>query len=336
MNKVLSWNSMQEIRIICELDDIKTENTNDRAYGAYYEVYITQDSLSYSINTEKLATRFRSSDHPPFEYFRDHLSLNIRNELNDKGYRMSNSELAVTQIRDALQYPIYSKLRNKLANIAVHYLFNTSYNSPLRNSQPIGWAGPDPDIPSTRLSYNGDNLSNVFYHLHNEPKYQDYYDEILFTLRRAFPSFEEIVFPPDLGQGQTILAWKDKNFPKRAITANLLSDGALRFMCLLAALYDPKPPALICFDEPEVGLHPQLIRLLASVLQEASERMQIIVATHSAELISSLSSVEDVIVVEEEEGWSKLKRLSQSDLAHWLEEYSLGELWESGEIGGRL
>jgi predicted ATPase len=120
------------------------------------------------------------------------------------------------------------------------------------------------------------------------------------------------------------------------MTADLLSDGTLRFMCLLAALYDPEPPSLLCLDEPEVSLHPQLVRLLVSVLHEASERMQIIVATHSPELISYLENADDVVVTEAEEGWSTLKRLSQNGLQHWLEKYSLGELWKSGEIGGRL
>jgi len=172
--------------------------------------------------------------------------------------------------------------------------------------------------------------------MHNEPKYQDYYEEYLFTLQRAFPSFEKLLFPAEGGQGKTVVAWKDRHFPGRAITANLLSDGTLRFMGLLAALYDPEPPSLLCLDEPEENLHPQLVRLLVSVLHEAAERMQIIVATHSPELISYLENADDVVVAEAEEGWSTLRRLSQNDLQHWLEKYSLGELWMSGEIGGRL
>jgi predicted ATPase len=246
----------------------------------------------------------------------------------------STTDLAITQIRDAASYTTLDKLRRYLANITVHRPFNTDDNSPIRNAQPIGVR--EAEVPPTRLSRGGENLTNVLYFMHNEPKYQDYYEEYLATLRRGFPSFEQLIFPADVGQGKTIMAWKDRYMPKRAITANLLSDGTLCFMCLLAALYDPEPPSILCIDEPEVSLHPQLIRLLASVLEEASDRMQIIVATHSPDLISALQNADDVVVAEAEDGWSTLKRLSQKDLQHWLQEYSLGELWESGEIGGRL
>jgi predicted ATPase len=257
----------------------------------------------------------------------------IQDELTEQGHRLDDTNLAITQVRDSVKYPYYDRLRRFLANITVHQPFNTRENAPIRDAQPIGIR--ESDVPPTRLSQGGDNLTNVLYFMQNQPEYQDYYEEYLLTLRRAFPSLEDLVFPPDLGQGKTILAWKDREFPKRAITSNLLSDGTLRFMCLLAALYDPNPPSLLCIDEPENGLHPQLLRLLAGVLQEASERMQIIVSTHSSDLISFLECADDVVVVESKAGWSTLRRLSHKELEHWLKEYSLGELWKSGEIGGR-
>lgn len=337
IGSVLSWN--QEITLKFELrfakQDVFSQNEE-----LIYTSEITRQHQSFSVTKERLVV-------PPEKKGSRMVGPELVDISSGKGWiynsltknkqpqrgKIVDTELAIAQVRDALAYPILDKLRRYLSNITVHRPFNTEHDAPIRNSQPVGFS--EAEIPTTRLSRGGDNLTNVLYIMQNEPRHQEYYEEYLTTLQRAFPTCEKLFFPADAGQGKTILAWQDRNFSKRAITANLLSDGTLRFMCLLAALYDPEPPSLICIDEPEIGLHPQLLRLLASVLQEASERMQIIVATHSSDLISFLENPEDVVVAEAEDGWSTLKRLSQKELQHWLEEYSLGELWKSGEIGGR-
>jgi len=305
--------------------------------GIFYEAAITRQQWSYAVSHERLAQKPRRAGSKTnllnMTSGKGLLYNHATEKLERRNSQFKNTDLAIAQIRDAVAYPTFDKLRRYLTNITVHRPFNTDEDTPIRNAQLIGvW---DAELPSTRLSRNGDNLTNVLYAMHNEPKYQAYYDEYLFTLQRAFPSFEQLLFPAGGGQGKTILAWKDREFSSRALTANLLTDGTLRLMCLLAALYDPEPPPLLCIDEPEIGLHTQLIRLLVSVLHEASERMQIIITTHSPDLISFLENADDVVVVEAEEGWSTLHRLSQKNLEHWLKEYSLGELWESGEIGGR-
>jgi predicted ATPase len=335
INSVISWN--QSTSLSFELH-FEAQEAFLQENGINYEAVITRQQLSYSVTREHLAKRPQKKGLQTSLLTTSAGSALLYNHLTAKQEKqdgqLDSSEFAITQIRDAVAYPTLDKLRRYLTNIAVHRPFNTSDNAPIRNAQLVGVR--EPDIPPTRLAPGGDNLTNVLYFMHNEPKYQDFYEEYLVTLRRGFPSFEQLIFPADVGQGKTIMAWKDRNVPKRAITANLLSDGTLRFMCLLAALYDPEPPSLLCLDEPEVSLHPQLVRLLVSVLQEASERMQIIVATHSPDLISFLQNADNVVVAQADDGWSTLRRLSQRELEHWLKEYSLGELWESGEIGGRL
>jgi predicted ATPase len=109
-------------------------------------------------------------------------------ELIKQGHQIDTNNLAIAQIRDTVDYPVHDKLRRYLANITGHRLFNTDENAPIRNPQPLG--AREADAPPTRLSRGGDNLSNVLYHLHNESKYQDYYEEFLLTLQRAFPSAE--------------------------------------------------------------------------------------------------------------------------------------------------
>ena len=120
-----------------------------------------------------------------------------------------------------------------------------------------------------------------------------------------------------------------------AVPASRLSDGSLRYLCLLALLLDPDPPMLIGIEEPELGLHPDLIPKIADLLVDASSRCQLVVTTHSDVLIDALSERPDsVVVCEKHDGHTTMNRLDGSELAHWLENYRLGQLWTSGELGG--
>ena len=119
-----------------------------------------------------------------------------------------------------------------------------------------------------------------------------------------------------------------------SIPATRLSDGTLRYLCLLVLLCHPSPPPLMCIEEPELGLHPDALVGIGELLKEASTRTQLIVTTHSEVLVDSLSaSPEDVIVCEKQDGETTMRRLEQPALAEWLKKYSLGQLWRRGEIG---
>jgi predicted ATPase len=120
------------------------------------------------------------------------------------------------------------------------------------------------------------------------------------------------------------------------LSAVRMSDGTLKFLCLLAALFHPEPPPLMCIEEPELGLHPDALQLVAEALVEASESMQLIVTTHSDALIDSLSDRPEAVLVceRDSENGTQFKRLSAEHLRNWLEHYSLGQLWRKGEIGG--
>ena len=120
-----------------------------------------------------------------------------------------------------------------------------------------------------------------------------------------------------------------------SIPATRLSDGSLRYLCLLAILLDPEPPHLVGIEEPEVGMHPDLIPKLADLLVDASSRCQLIVTTHSDILIDALSEHPGAVVIcEKHDGQTAMHRLDSKDLEHWLEKYRLGHLWTSGELGG--
>jgi predicted ATPase len=119
------------------------------------------------------------------------------------------------------------------------------------------------------------------------------------------------------------------------VPATRLSDGTLRYLCLLAILCDPEPPPIICIEEPELGLHPDAIPKVADLLISASERTQLIVTTHSDILVDAMTERPEVVLVcEKHEGQTTMNRLDTAKLQSWLDKYRLGELWTRGEIGG--
>jgi predicted ATPase len=119
------------------------------------------------------------------------------------------------------------------------------------------------------------------------------------------------------------------------IPATRLSDGTLRYLCLLAILCDPEPPPLICIEEPELGLHPDILPKVADLLRAASQRTQLIVTTHSDILVDAMSETPEVVVVcARQQGQTTMERLNPDDLGEWLKKYRLGQLWTKGEIGG--
>ena len=121
-----------------------------------------------------------------------------------------------------------------------------------------------------------------------------------------------------------------------SIPATRLSDGTLRYLCLLAILCDPEPPKLVCIEEPELGLHPDILPKVADLLLKASERTQLIVTTHSDLLVDAMTETpEAVVVCEKHEGKTEMNRLAPDDLRTWLEKYRLGQLWIEGQLGGK-
>jgi len=164
----------------------------------------------------------------------------------------------------------------------------------------------------------------------------DTYSQIRKTVQLAIPFFDDFVLEPQTANGdnqQIRLMWRQKesNYP---LWPTQLSDGSIRFICLATALLQPIPPSTIIIDEPELGLHPYAITLLGSLMRSASARMQLIVSTQSVPLLNEFS-IDNLIVVEREDGVSVFNRLNEDEFTNWLEEYSVGELWEKNILGGR-
>lgn len=166
-------------------------------------------------------------------------------------------------------------------------------------------------------------------------KYPGEYARIVETIRLVLPFFDDFVHRP--GEPEYVeLEWVQKGRPDTPLKAHMLSDGSLRFVCLATLLLQPVAllPDTILIDEPELGLHPYAINILADIFKQVAEDKQLIVSTQSVELINELSP-DDVIVVDQENGVSTFKRLDEAELSDWLQDYALGELWKRNILGGR-
>lgn len=184
------------------------------------------------------------------------------------------------------------------------------------------------------LRPDASNLAAYLYRLLTETP--DIYEQIRKTIQLTIPFFDDFVLKPrrlDSEEELINLQWRQKD-SDYVFWPSQLSDGSIRFICLVTALLQPDPPSTIIIDEPELGLHPYAITLLGSLLRSASTRMQVIVSTQSVPLVNEFS-IDDLIIVEREKGATIFKRLDKDEFQTWLNDYSVGELWEKNILGGR-
>lgn len=187
-----------------------------------------------------------------------------------------------------------------------------------------------------RLKPDAANLAAYLRMLKTTAFTQRSYERIVETIRRAAPFFGDFVFREQASEFIE-LEWTERGNPDTPWKAHVLSDGTLRFICLTTLLLQPKHllPDTILIDEPELGLHPFAINLLADMLQEAATAKQVIVSTQSVELLNCFKPA-DVVVVQRDGDASVFKRLDAEELGDWLnDDYSLGELWKRNILGGR-
>ena len=229
--------------------------------------------------------------------------------------------------RIATGWPLGSVGRDVYESVSswvVYHLHDTSLLAPMRRDQSLR--------DRQRLRPDASNLAALLLYL--KEKHTETYNLIRDTVRMVAPFLGDFLLNPEEKGGQELvrLEWfqKGSDFP---FQPSQLSDGTIRFICLVTALLQPNLPATILIDEPELGLHPYAIALLADLIQSAAERTQVIVSTQSPSLLDRFSA-EDVIVVSREQGRSVFKRLDPTALREWLEEYSVGELWQKNVVDG--
>ena len=253
-------------------------------------------------------------------------TLNYRNDSGGRSQRdldlkdLKHDQSILAQFKDPIQFPELTFVGNEFGRIHLYREWSFGRNTPPRLPQMA-------DLPNNSLAEDGSNLGMVLNRLKREPKAKN---RFLSALRQLYEGIEDFDVFIEGGTVQVFLQEGNVTMP-----ATRLSDGTLRYLSLLAILCHPTPPPLICLEEPELGLHPDILPGLAELLREASQRCQLIVTTHSDTLVDALTDTpESVVVCQKENGQTTMKRLDKQELAGWLDKYSLGDYWMRGGLGG--
>ena len=219
-------------------------------------------------------------------------------------------------------------VRGLLWGCRVYHFHDTSAKANIRRSHYIDDA--------QYLRDDAGNLAPYLFAL--QKRHPDCYRRIVETVRLAFPTFGDFHLAPSAtGTRDILLNWYAKDRSDHLFGPHQLSDGTLRFMALATLFRQPleRLPSVIVLDEPELGLHPYAIRVLAGLVRAVATRVQVVLATQSARLVDEFEPHQVVVLESEDGAGTTCHRLEPSELEAWLEEYSLGELWEKNHFGGR-
>lgn len=317
-----------------------------RASSAHIEVILDNSkgsALRYSLGLAERGQLFElieellenkeaySSEEKPYLYY-ELMGGNALLNYSDESYKSDETRrpLVLEQIdlqqsilaqrKDPDQYPELTWLGETFDRMRLYRESSFGRHTPPRQPQPA-------DLPNDFLLEDGRNLGLVLNRLMREPEIKG---QILETMRQLYEGVIDLHISIEGGTVQVFV--QERNI---LIPATRLSDGTLRFLCLLSILCHPNPPPLVCIDEPELGLHPDVLPVLSDLLREASQRCQLIVTTHSDMLVDTLTDTpESVVVCEKHDGKTEMHRLDKADLTEWLKRYSLGDLWTRGDLGG--
>ncbi len=291
-----------------------------------YSLTLARKGQRFELSDERIENEraFPGHDRPYlyFAYRNGHPYLNLKAIGERRLLRedIDPEQSILSQRKDPDSYPELTYLGDALGRIRIYREWSFGRYTPPRLPQPA-------DLPNDFLNEDGRNLGLVLNRLRTKPVVKEGLLEALRKLNEDIDDFDTFI------EGGTVqLVIQERRI---TIPATRLSDGTLRYLCLLAILCHPNPPPLMCIEEPELGLHPDILLPLAELLHAASERCQVIVTTHSEVLVDALTPIpESIVVCEKHDGQTHMRRLERDDLAEWLERYRLGELWRRGEIGG--
>ena len=315
--------------------EVITENPKPERMPIRYRLTFQESSQRFELIDEVIEAEQPTAGHTePYIYYRFQSGrpvLNIQ-ETTEEIERLQKRSLQreevnfetsiLSQRRDPDSYPELTYLGDCFKEIRFYREWDLSKGGPIRSPQAT-------DHIQEFLLETASNLGLVLNHLFTRPPIKQ---KIITHIQSFYPLVQDIV--PSLRDGTVQIQFHEKglDYP---ISSTRLSDGTLRFLCLLTVLCNPDASPIICIEEPEVGLHPDIISEVADLLIEASERSQIIVTTHSDILIDALTDIpESVIICDKQDSTTMLRRLSKEKLESWLEDYRLGEIWMSGQIGG--
>lgn len=254
------------------------------------------------------------------EIHREDVTLETSTVPDDNKFSISRSVLS--QLADLDTYPEITFLRLRLSHIHSYDVFDTGPGSVLRQPELAA------NLPGP-LDQKGGNLHTLLNSLLNNAKIRDAVKDRVKDLYDGIKDVDTQVAANTL---QTVIFEDGLDSP---ITPGRMSGGTLRYLCLIAILCNPNPPPLILLEEPEVGLHPDLLRNVTRMIKEASEHTQLIVTTHSEYIVDQLNDQpESLIITERGKNGTEFRRVNKENFGIRLEKYRVGELWTSGQLGG--
>lgn len=309
----LLYNGYEESRYLKVNLDLLQDNSSP--FHNIYEFTISSDGETFRVEDEALG-------------FWDTQRFSTAKMYPRSTTPSQEAQIKVAPYKDNV-FKVARYVYKYLKDLRLFHFHDTSDNTQMKLPQPIE------DVYFFKPE--GENIAPIL--LHFREKYYDYYQRIIESTRLIYPLFHDFVLEESpKAKGKIVLRWKERT-SRQIFTAKQISDGTLRFICLATLLIQPPHtsyvPSTIVLDEPELGLHPFAIQVLSELLQKASLNKQIIVATQSVNLINYFRPEDLLIVDRDEKGATAFKRLHDKDFDAWLEDYSLGQLWENNFFGGR-
>jgi predicted ATPase len=291
-----------------------------------YQLAFTAVGQRFEITDEKIenaqpASAAHSKPYFFYHFNKGHPTLNVKGKTRELQQEDIDPEQSIlAQRRDPDQYPEITYLGQALGKIRLYREWSFGRYTIPRLPQKA-------DLPNDQLEPDASNLGLVLNRLRRDPAVKQ---RLLTALQALYAGIDD--YDVQIEGGTVQVFFQEGAF---TVPATRLSDGTLRYLCLLAVLCHPNPPPLICIEEPELGLHPDVLPTLAELLKDAATRTQLIVTTHSDVLVDAMTDQPEVVFIAEKHlSGSQIKHLDPIKLKPWLEKYRLGQLWTRGELGG--
>ena len=297
-----------EIKISYFFDGSDMNQATKRAFG----VSINVDYHIHIVKTGLASYKLSETVNTPNENF----GFEYSPEFNPNELVLSQMKLVFSQT------PALSLFRGAIEQISIYDYFDTSFDGDIRQLSPY--------YSENKLMSDGKNLTALLSYLSSSSI--KVYEKIIEELKNVNPNFKELAFMPY--PGKTLMSLKEKNLD-RAITIEHISDGTLRYLLLLSIFYNPNRGSVVCIDEPEAGLHPDMINGIAKGIKYAAQNgTQMIVATHSPLLLNAFELEDLKIFEKDEDNQTVVKTVSEEDFPDWEGEFLTGQMWLRGELGG--
>jgi len=301
--------------------DVMVNGRSDQPTIAH-GIEVTEHGRRFEVVDERIETNEAGANGTAFYYRFNHgIPMLMTADGAARAMRresLSPEESILSQVRDPEEYPALFYLQEQYKQFRLYRNWSFGPGAPWRQEQS---AHSRSDI----LNDGGENLFPVLANLYSRIR-----PELMESVRNLFDGIDDLGFEVGAGNVQMFLRESGREIP-----ASRLSDGTFRYLALLAILLHPAPPPVIAIEEPELGLHPDIIPHVAELLVRASERTQLFVTTHSRMLVDAMGDQpSSVIVCEQEDGESRFRRLDAESLRVWLDKYSMGTLWGMGHFGG--